>query len=318
VSTDPAWRRLRVDGAQVDVMMAGEGDPLLFLHGWGLTPRVYAAGVTRLIAAGIRVIAPSLPGFGRSDAPPLHKLTLGEYAARVAALLDAIEIEKPAFVVGHSFGGGVAIRLASDRPDLVRSLTLINTVGGGPGKGAGLANRSWLQWAVGAAGELSPRDLIRVAPQAARDFIPNALRRPVTLAVTVGVALSASLADQAAGLIASGLPVLFVWSDRDKLIAPGAFESMRGELTNYSVPGRHGWLLADPEFFADVIRNALVVHAMLERQRRGDAATRTSGALVLPEGATLADLFPPERRRRARNPAQAAQPHGEQRPVQGQ
>jgi pimeloyl-ACP methyl ester carboxylesterase len=316
VSAEPTWRRLRVDGAQVELLTAGEGDPLLFLHGWGLTPRAYAAGVTRLTAAGIRVIAPSMPGFGKSDGPALHKLTLGEYAARMAALLEAIDIEKPAFVVGHSFGGGVALRLASDRPDLVRSLTLVNTVGGAPGKGSGLTNRSWLQWAIGAAGELNPGDLLRVAPQAARDFIPNLFRRPLTLAVTIGVALTASLADQAAGLIATGLPVLFVWSDQDSLIAPGAFESVRGDLTNYSVPGRHGWLLADPEFFADVIRNALVVHAMLERQRRGDAATRTSGALVLPEGATLSDLFPPERRRRARNPSLPTQSLP-QRPVQG-
>ena len=315
MTAEPTWRRLRVDGAEVELLTAGDGDPLLFLHGWGLTPRAYADGVTRLTAAGIRVIAPSMPGFGNSDAPPLHKLTLGEYATRTAALLEAIELEKPAFVVGHSFGGGVALRLASDRPDLVRSLTLINTVGGAPGRHAGLANRSWMQWAIGAAGELNPRDLLRVAPQTARDFLPNLLRRPLTLAITVGVALTASLADQAAGLIATGLPVLFVWSDRDKLIAPGAFEALRGDLTNHSVPGRHGWLLADPEFFADVIRNALVVHAMLERQRRGDVATRTSGALVLPEGATLADLFPPERRHRARNPTQPTQP-SPQRPVQ--
>jgi pimeloyl-ACP methyl ester carboxylesterase len=316
MSAEPTWRRLRVDGAQVELLTAGEGDPLLFLHGWGLTPRAYAAGVTRLTAAGIRVIAPSMPGFGRSDGPPLFKLTLAEYAARTAALLEAIDVEKPAFVVGHSFGGGVALRLASDRPDLVRSLTLVNTVGGAPGKGLGLTNRSWLQWAAGAASELNPRDLLRVAPQAARDFIPNLLRRPLTLAVTVGVALTASLADQASGLIETGLPVLFVWSDHDRVIAPGAFESMPGELTNHSVPGRHGWLLADPEFFADIIHNALVVHAMLERQRRGDAATRTSGALVLPEGATLSDLFPPERRRRARNPSLPSQSLPE-RPVQG-
>ena len=307
MTSQPTWRRLRVDGAQIELLTAGEGDPLLFLHGWGLTPRAYAAGVTRLTAAGIRVIAPSMPGFGRSDGPPLTKLGLGEYARRMATLLEAIDVEKPAFVVGHSFGGGVTLRLASDRPDLVRSLTLVNTVGGAPGRGTGLTKQSWLQWAIGAADEMNPRDLLRVAPQAARDFIPNVLRRPLTLAVTVGVALTASLADQAAGLIESGLPVLFVWSDRDRLIAPGAFESVRGELSRLSVPGRHGWLLADPEFFADVIINALVVHAMLERQRRGEPVSKSSGMVVLPEGTTLSDLFPPERRRRARIPAVPSQ-----------
>ena len=302
---------MHVEGARVELLTAGEGDPLLFLHGWGLTPRAYAAGVTRLTAAGIRIIAPSMPGFGRSDPPPLTKLGLGEYARRAAALLEALDLEKPAFVVGHSFGGGVALRLASDRPDLVRSLTLVNTVGGAPASGAGLVKQSWLKWAIGSLSELHPRDLMRVAPHAARDFIPNAIRRPIRMGLTASVALNSSLADQASGLIDNGLPVLFVWSDRDRLVAPGAFDSVRGELTRHSVPGRHGWLLADPEFFADVIINALVVHAMLERKRRGESpvATKSAGVIVLPAGITLGDLFPPERRHRARNTAMPDQRH---------
>jgi hypothetical protein len=62
--------------------------------------------------------------------------------------------------------------------------------------------------------------------------------------------------------------------------------------------GRHGWLLSEPEEFSTLLRNALVVHAMLERSRRGQA-------LVLPHGATLADLLPEERRSLARSPLRA-------------
>jgi hypothetical protein len=56
-------------------------------------------------------------------------------------------------------------------------------------------------------------------------------------------------------------------------------------------------LLADPAQFAELLRNALVVHAMLERKRRGE---RVRSAVVLPAGKSLRDLFPPERRRRTR------------------
>ena len=118
-----SWRRVEVDGCSMRVMEAGEGEPLVFLHGWGLSPRTYEQGITRLTAGGVRVIAPALPGFGGSDGPPLLRIDLKAYSRRIAGLIDALALEEPVFLVGHSFGGGVALQLATDRPDLVRSLT---------------------------------------------------------------------------------------------------------------------------------------------------------------------------------------------------
>jgi len=291
------WRRLRVDGQAIEVMTAGAGDPLLFIHGWGLTPRSYADGVARLTKAGLSLIAPSLPGFGGTAPSPVRKTGIEEYADCIAGLLDALDIEHPAFVVGHSLGGGIGIRLASGHPDLVRSLTLINPVGGAPGRRFGLAHGSWTRWALGALTELSTRDLVRLGPGLLRDLVPNLVRRPVSVTAAGLVALHADLADEATALVDSGLPVLFIWNDDDRIIAPGAFGSLGGEITRQTVSGRHGWLLTDPQAFAEIVRNALVVHALLERRRRG---VRSPGAVVLPAGTTLADLFPPERRHRAR------------------
>ena len=293
----PSWRSVDVDGAAVRVLEAGEPShpPLLFLHGWGLSPRVYADGLLRLTAAGVRVIAPSLPGFGGSDGPRLTRVGMQEYAARIGRLLDVLGIEHPVFVAGHSFGGGVALQLATDRPDQVRALTLVSSVGGAPGNGQALADASWLRWAVGAAGDLSARDLLRAAPGLLRDFVPNVLRRPLTLALTAHLALTASLADQARSLVAAGVPVLFVWGDEDRIVAPGALSDVVGSLPAEVVRGRHGWLLVQPEEFATLLRNALVVHAMLERKERGQA-------LVLPRGYSLADIVPEERRHAARPP----------------
>ena len=308
-AAQPRWRDVRVDDAVMRVMEAGDpdADPLLFLHGWGLSPRCYADGICRLTAAGVRVIAPCLPGFGGSDGPPLlgpagargHGIDLPTYARRVGRLLDVLGVEQPVFVAGHSFGGGIALQLATERPERVRSLTLINSVGGAPGRRAGLVDASWLRWALGAVTELSPRELARAAPSMLRELVPNLLRKPVTLALSARVALTASLADQAADLVASGLPVLFVWGDADRLIAPGELGSVTGSLPAEVVRGRHGWLMTRPEEFSALLRNALVVHAMLERKRRGQA-------VVLPPGAVLADLIPHERRAASRPPAPAA------------
>lgn len=291
------WRDVDVDGANVRLMEAGAGDPLLFLHGWGLSPRSYAEGVLRLTQVGVRVLAPALPGFGGSDGPPLRGIDLPAYARRMGRLLDVLGIEHPVFVAGHSFGGGVAIQLATDRPERVRSLTLVNSVGGAPSRRAGIVDASWLRWAAGTIGELDAKGLIKAMPTLARDFVPQFLRRPITLTLTGRLALTASLAGQSKRLVDEGLPVLFIWCDSDRVVAPGELASVVTALPPEVVEGHHGWLLTDPEAFSTLMRNALVVHAMLERKHRGQN-------LVLPHGNSLADLIPSERRNAARLPGQ--------------
>jgi pimeloyl-ACP methyl ester carboxylesterase len=305
------WRTVEVAGAPLELMEAGEGDPLLFLHGWGLTPRAYAEAVLRLCAAGVRVIAPCLPGFGGSAALGL-RATLPDYAARIAALLDQLDPDRPVFVVGHSLGGGVALQLALDRPDLVRSVTVVNPVGGAPDR-TGLRRASWLLWAAGAMTELDPREWLpsrtsgRMLGRVLRDLIPNLSRHPFQLASAGLVAITADLADEVAEVVDSGLPALFVWGDRDRLIMPGRLAKVGGQLGPEVVRGRHGWMINHPDEFAATLRDALVVHALLERTRRGEA--RASTAVRLGPGQSLADLFPPERRRRARHaPAPAERP----------
>jgi pimeloyl-ACP methyl ester carboxylesterase len=300
--TRVTWRDVDVDGAAVRVMESepvgrGDAEPLLFLHGWGLTPRAYADGIARLTAGGVRVIAPCLPGFGGSAGPGLDQVDLPAYAHRIGRLLEVLGLQHPVFVAGHSFGGGVALQLAVDRPEQVRSLTLVNSVGGAPGRRSGLVDASWLRWAAGALTELSPRHVLRAAPGLLRDFVPNAVRRPLTMALSARLAVTVSLARQAADLVQRGMPVLFVWGDADRLIPAGELAGVAGSLPAEVVRGRHGWLLTEPEEFATLLRNALVVHAMLERRKRGQS-------LVLPHGCTLADIVPVERRAAGRLPQQ--------------
>jgi pimeloyl-ACP methyl ester carboxylesterase len=299
-------------------MEAGRGDPLLFLHGWGLSPRSYQQAVVRLCAAGVRVMAPSLPGFGRSDPLPVGA-PLPVWGAHIGALVDRLDPELAPFVVGHSMGGGVGIQLALQRPDLVRSLTLVNTIGGRPGRGAEpIADGSWLAWIAGAATELDPRQWMspRIVPTLAGDFLGNLRRHPVSLFTSMITAATASLSAEARHVVTAGIPTLLVWGDRDKLTVPGPLATVAGELGTETVQGKHGWMLTEPEEFGRVIHDALVVQAMLERRKRGTNAAETvakaSQALRLPEGvslsellqarADLAALFPVERRRRSRWP----------------
>jgi pimeloyl-ACP methyl ester carboxylesterase len=287
------WRTVRVDGEGIVLMEAGDGDPLLFLHGWGLTPRAYADAVVRLCGAGVRILAPALPGFGGST-----RLELGagmaQYAARVARLIDVLDTEMPCFVVGHSFGGGVAVRLGYDRPDLVRSLTLVNAVGGAE-PGAAWRPWSWVRWTRGALTELDPRNWLAptITTRVLADLLPALVLRPLHTTSCGLVALTASLADHAQAVVDAGMPVVFIWGTGDHLITPGRFSDVTLPLAPDLVVGNHGWMLTQPDQFAAAVRDGLVVHALLERARRGQPPP--------PTGTSFPAACPPERRRRARH-----------------
>jgi pimeloyl-ACP methyl ester carboxylesterase len=104
----------------------GKGQPVVLLHG---IPG--SASSWRLVAAEmpdtLDVLIPDLLGFGASDRPrSLQALHARAQASALAALLDELGMDK-ATVIGHDFGGPIAITLASSRPDLVNALGLLAT-----------------------------------------------------------------------------------------------------------------------------------------------------------------------------------------------
>ncbi|HEX6300809.1 MAG TPA: alpha/beta hydrolase [Acidimicrobiia bacterium] len=95
----------------------GEGSPnVLALHGWGRRGRDFAA-----VLEGFSGIAPDLPGFGATPAPT-GVIGADAYADIVSQLLDSFD--RPPVLVGHSFGGRIAVCLAAKQPDRVGPLVL--------------------------------------------------------------------------------------------------------------------------------------------------------------------------------------------------
>src|SRR3954471_4234643 len=88
----PEWQQVYVDESRVEVLTLGEGEPLLFLHGWGLSPRAYLPALRYLADRGYRITAPSLPGFGRSDARRNHDHSLNGVADHMIEALDALAL----------------------------------------------------------------------------------------------------------------------------------------------------------------------------------------------------------------------------------
>ena len=265
------------------------------------------AALLPVARGGLRIIAPSLPGFGAST-PLRLRSPLGAFARRIVALLEVLDPEKPVFATGHSFGGGIALKLAQLRPDFVRSVTVVNPVGGAPDS-RGLRRAGWLGWSLAGALSHVPRSRPqafdpRAAADVVLDFLPNLGRRPLRLAVSGAVALTAQLADEARQLVDSGVPMLYVWGDRDRLVLPGRLHGLGGPEGTEVVAGGHGWVITHPEEFAATLQETLAVHALLELETRGSAPAVAAAAVsevVLDPSRRLADAFPPERRRRARH-----------------
>jgi len=102
--------------------VSGDGLPrVLALHGWARSHRDFDGVLSPLHLPPLNAIALDLPGFGVSPPPPAA-WGAEDYARLVAEVLP--EMELPVVVLGHSFGGRVALHLASQRPEAVRALVL--------------------------------------------------------------------------------------------------------------------------------------------------------------------------------------------------
>jgi pimeloyl-ACP methyl ester carboxylesterase len=119
-------RLIEIAGVNTYVTDAGEGPPVLLIHGYGDTADGWRRVVPGLLKDH-RVVALDMPPFGRSDAPPKGKL-LDFYAEFFPTFLDEVELERTT-VIGHSLGGAVSLRLAVENPDRVERLGLVAPAG---------------------------------------------------------------------------------------------------------------------------------------------------------------------------------------------
>ena len=101
---------------------AGQGEVLLILHGWGASSESWILLQRALSKEGYRVIAIDLPGFGRSN-PPATAWGVQDYSNFIEQFVRAIGLRQ-FFLLGHSFGGQIAISFTVQHQELVKKLIL--------------------------------------------------------------------------------------------------------------------------------------------------------------------------------------------------
>jgi pimeloyl-[acyl-carrier protein] methyl ester esterase len=111
------------DGNRLHYHASGAGEPLLLLHGWGLSRAVFAE-VEQRLARSCLCLSVDLPGHGGSPAP--EEFSLEQLAAAVVACIDQLQLKQP-ILLGWSLGGLVAQAAALQLQDRLAGLILVST-----------------------------------------------------------------------------------------------------------------------------------------------------------------------------------------------
>jgi pimeloyl-ACP methyl ester carboxylesterase len=232
----PQWRELRVHGHRLAYRQAGTGPPVLLIHGIASTSAAWDPIFDRL-AERYTVIAPDLFGHGASDKPP-GDYSIGAYAGVIRDLILALGLGRVT-VVGHSLGGGIAMQLAYQAPDLLARLVLLDA--GGLGREVSVLLRAASLPAAPLFIRLATAAPLRLAGRASRAVIAlpgwtlshdvvasldgfgslsdRESRRAFLDTIRSSTGVSGQRASAVDKLyIAEEIPILMIWGRRDRII----------------------------------------------------------------------------------------------------
>jgi pimeloyl-ACP methyl ester carboxylesterase len=264
-----------LNGHEFSYLDSGKGPALLFIHGLTGSQRNWAHLVDAL-DHDHRVLAPDLFGHGAS-AKVIGDYSLGAHAATLRDLLDMLGIDRVT-LIGHSFGGGIAMQFSYLFPERVERLVLVDS--GGMGRdvsallraatlpGAELVlpviTSSWVRGRVEAAARILTRGGWQASPETTeiwRGFtsLADTDTRRAFLATTRAVIDPGGQTVTAHDHLpmAIQIPTLVVWGTKDRMIpawhATTAHQAIAGSRVELFVGAGHFPHLDDPERFAEVL-----------------------------------------------------------------
>jgi pimeloyl-ACP methyl ester carboxylesterase len=267
-----ASNSMRVGNLNLHVVQEGSGEPVLLLHGFPDSSRLWRNQIPALLKAGLQVVAPDLRGFGSSDKPSeTEAYALPAILADVVGILDQLNVRR-AHVVGHDWGAGVAWMLAALQPERVNRLVVLSLGHPATFFKAGISQRekSWYMLLFqfrGVAEELLMRDdwklfrdLARHHPES-EQWIKD-LSRPGALTAALNL-YRANVAPEIAvperwALPSVTSPTMGIWSSGDAYLNETqmilSHQSVSSSWTYERLEGASHWMQLDqPERVNDLI-----------------------------------------------------------------
>jgi len=240
-------------GQKVYYEQAGSGNPLLLLHGWGVSGETFKPLFHRLAADRlVRVI--DFPGFGQSEPPP-PDWGSGEYGELLNSLLDGWNCGRTD-IIAHSFGARAALRLCVKHPEKVNRLVLTGAAGIRPERPAPLFRRFLVKAAkligrLGAPGEWMKRAIYGKIGSA--DYLNAGEMRPILVRVVNEDILPL--------LPKIKHETLLVWGEKDTETPPEMARKMNSGLSRSRleiIKGAGHYAFADePETFYNLVDSFL-------------------------------------------------------------
>ena len=122
-------RFTKVNGLRVHYQETGDpqAPPIFLIHGFLSSTFVWSRVFLEIAAAGFRVIAPDLIGYGYSDKPKNFDYTIESQADVIAGLIERLGCERP-ILIGSSYGGAIAATVALNKPEFVTKLVMVGAV----------------------------------------------------------------------------------------------------------------------------------------------------------------------------------------------
>jgi pimeloyl-ACP methyl ester carboxylesterase len=210
---------IQLTDATVALEESGEGLPVLLLHGFPATRKLWSKVAPVLVEAGFRVLVPDLVGYGESEASVGEGVDMARQASWMFELLDQLGLTRAA-VVAHDVGSAAAQIMVTMEPQRIRGLAVLDGVYAG----------EWAMEAIVSIQEWNPADALRLFPVLSRRIGRSGAFRDM-LAAYAGEAGGLRLIRAARdldprqtesigeALRASGVPALVLWGEQDTFLS---------------------------------------------------------------------------------------------------
>lgn len=251
---------IQLSDVQISLDDAGEGPPVLLLHGFPATRHLWSRVAPMLTEAGFRVLVPDLAGYGASEAPAGARIDMASQARWMFELLDRLGVARAA-IVAHDVGSAAAQLMVAMTPRRIRGLAVLDGVYAG----------EWAMDAIESIQRWDPAEAHRLFPVLARRIGKSGPLRDMLAAyegeegglrlIRAARDLDPRQTEHIGGtLCASGVPALVLWGERDTFLSIDTVGQPLAALLGAALvrlPGGHFTPLDCPDEVAGALRDFL-------------------------------------------------------------